>query len=242
MRRGNRIALSLALLTLVMSSTSGQDATVTVKVLDKRKSPVVGTVFLNPGKLLLGKTALTGEYKFSHKCAIGQTFKAEPEDRAKYYDSEEQVCGTLVELEVFPRPQHFVNANDFAIFKSVDNPVDTSKSKIYAGVFVGVAGKIEIISGGRNGKCKLTLDKRFSFGVYDVKADSWMQLDERKLRLGSQNDDAVYVFPSNCDEAQLQILELKKQANVEVKATALSISNSPDFGEAVVKAVGGRKF
>jgi hypothetical protein len=219
-----------------------QETAVVVKVLDKRKLPVVGTVFLNPGKLQLGRTSPTGEYRFNHKCALGQTFKAEPEDRAKYYDSEEQVCGKVVELEVFPRPQHSFDATKFAVFKLVDSTAVNSNEKVYAGIFGGVTDKVEAIPGGRVGKCRLTLDKKYGFGAYSAESNKWMKLEELGLTVGGPSDDSVYIFPTTCDEARPQILELVKQANMEVKAAAKTYSNSPDIGEAVTKAMKGVKF
>jgi hypothetical protein len=86
-----------------MGTAHAQLETIAVKVLDVvRNQPVAGSIFMNPGRLAVGKTTDRGEYKFAHKCQIGQTFRAEPEDRGKYYANNQSDINRAV-LKEAPR-------------------------------------------------------------------------------------------------------------------------------------------
>lgn len=237
MRLDKRVAYGLALLLTLGTTASAQESSITVKILDKRKAPVPGTVILNPGNQPLGKTPPSGEHKFSHKCAVGQTLKAVPDDRGKYYNSEEQVCGIVVVLEVFPRPQEVFSSNDIQLFWTVEGPAAQSpyKGKIYAGLFGGVSDKVEPIAGGRNGRCRVSLDKKFGIGVYSPQTNTWKKIEDPAVKIGGPSNDPVYMFETNCEDAQPQIAELKRQAVSEVEATAANLSASPAIRNVLAK-------
>jgi hypothetical protein len=239
-----RSACALILFALVSAEAAaqGQSPTVTIKVADKRKAPVSSSLYLNPGMLPIGKTSSSGEYRFKHKCEIGQTFKAQPDDRGQFYDSEDQVCGQLVELEVFPRPALAVKKSEVELFKVGEWQGFPVGKPVYAGVFGGVVDKVETLPGGRNGRCRLTLDKRYSVGVYNSSTDTWRKLEEIKPTVTGAIDDSVFVFPSTCEESQPKILELRQRAQIEMRDGTKTLSVSPDVGADVQKAIRGLKF
>lgn len=238
-----QLALAAALSLIVTSSSAQEKATVvTIKVVDKRKSPVASSLFLNPGMLPLGNTSSSGEYQFKHKCELGQTFKAQPEDRGLFYDSEDRVCGRLVELEVFPRPVATFRKDEVELFTPGEWQGVSMKKSAYAGVFGGVAEKVEQLPGGRNGKCRVTFDKKYAIGVYSPAAGTWKKLNQVGSAFPSAPEDSVYVFPSSCADAQPQILELKKRAQIEVKDVTKSLSTSSNVAADVQKAIRDLKF
>ncbi|NDP62945.1 hypothetical protein [Polaromonas sp.] len=216
----------------------GQNSQITVQLVDKQKTSVTGIVILNPGYLRLGKTKSNGEYKFNHKCKDGQTFKAEPEDRAKYYDSEEQFCSEKVILEFFPRPQTLFGMTDSVYIQEVTIPTSTVKGKIYAGVFGEVDDKIEPVTDGDKEKCKLTIDTSIKLGLYTVNTGYWSIVSSGLPQDNFQKNDAIYLFPSSCQNSMQQIGEIKKKANFELKSGVSDyfIVNSKQIGNAVVKA------
>lgn len=225
-----------------LASAQNNLSVVTIKVVDKRKSPVASSLFLNPGMLPIGKTSATGEYRFKHKCELGQTFKAQPEDRGLFYDSEDQVCGQRVELEVFPRPVATFKIEEAELFTPGKWQAVSSDKNVYAGVFGGVADKVEQLPGRGDGRCRVTLDKQYVIGVYSPSTGTWKKLEHVNTTFVGASDDSVYVFQSSCADAQPQILELKKRAQVEVKDATMSLSASQKVGADVQKALRGVKF
>lgn len=233
----NFAALGLALIGGQSQTVLCADTRVTIQVVDKKKAAVPGTVFLNPGKLQLGKTKDNGEYSFNHECKTGETFKAEPEDRAKYYDSEAKTCGPKVVLEVFPRPQIsevWFNAEPF--IREVNSPTTPAMGKVYAGVFGVVAEKVEPVTGGEE-KCRLTIEKKFKVGFYSTKMDHWKAVSKTLPQEGAQRD-VVYYFRGSCANSWKQIGEIKKQANLELKSGVEDYFavNSETITDAVVEA------
>lgn len=244
MRQAEAQLLVLAAAWLVAPSLWAQDkaTVVSIKVVDKRKSPVASALYLNPGMLPVGKTSQAGDYQFKHKCELGQTFKAQPEDRGRFYDSEEQVCGPVVVLEVFPRPVAVFKKDEVELFKLGEWQGLPAEGKVYAGVFGGVTGKVESLPGGRAGKCRVTLDKQYAFGVYSATSGEWKKLEQVKPMGIASQSDSVYVFPSPCSEAQPEIVQLKNRAQTEVMDAAKWLSVSPEVGVDVGKAMKGGKY
>lgn len=244
MRLVNKQVVLAAALSLIVTSSSAQEkaTVVTIKVVDKRKSPVASSLFLNPGMLPVGKTSSSGEYQLKHKCELGQTFKAQPEDQGLFYDSEERVCAKFVELEVFPRPVSAFRKEEMELFTPGEWQGVSMGKNVYAGVFGGVADKVEQLPGGRNGKCRVTFDKKYAIGVYSPAAGTWKKLDQVGSAFPSASEDSVYVFPSSCADAQPQILELKMRAQIEVKDATKSLSTSSNVATDVKKAIRDLKF
>lgn len=236
-------ALAVTLSTLaLLASAQDKAANITIKVVDKRKFPVVSSLFLNPGRHPLGKTSSTGVHSFEHKCQLGQTFKAEPEDGGVFYNSEDHVCAPVVVLEVFPRPVASFGKDAVELFRLGEWQGLPTQTKVYAGVFGGVTDTVEQLQGGQKGKCRVTLEKQYSIGVYNATTDTWKKLEQVKPVVVNAAEEPVYVFPSSCEEAQPQIFELKMRARSEVKDATKSLSASRDVGSEVQKAMRGVKF
>lgn len=238
-----KAAKFMVLCVLVSGSHSnvllGRDAQVTVKVIDKQKSPVSSMVILNPGQQRLGKTGPGGVKKFRHNCQTGQTFKAEPEDGAKYYNSEEEVCGDLVVLEVFPRPQAVLGWGDSFYIQKIKTPPGMIAGTVYAGVFGISTDTVESVTRGDKPKCKFTVDKKFKVAYYNTKRADWSFIPNDRLpQIGIKQDDVIYYFPSSCANALQQIGEIKKQINLDLKEGVMNYYkvNSEKISTTVIEA------
>lgn len=236
MKMFNFLVLGILLIAGYSQSAFCQGSRVTVQVVGMQKESVAGMVILNPGLLRLGKTQANGEYTFKHKCQVGQTFKAEPEDRAKYYDSEERTCSAKVILEVIPRP-HYLGATDSSYIQLVNIPAGATSGKVYAGIFGVLTDKVESVSTGSKVKCKLTIDKRIDVGFYAVSNSDWSPVTEPLPKGAGQQDGDIYYFPSSCENSWLQIGEIKRKVNLELKLgiSDYYVSNSKEIGNAVVE-------
>jgi hypothetical protein len=205
------------LLAAANSAWAAEGAQITVKVLDKSRDPVVGTVVLNPGNVRLGKTRKDGVYSFRHDCEAGQRLKAEPDDGGRYYDSAEQRCDRLVVLEVFPRPQASYGQSDAFKITLVKSPMDAASVQTYAGVFGMVVDKTETM-GGASTKCKLTIQKKVNVAYYNAKMGDWKTLDDALPEAPAVgNPQTTYYFASPCEESLQRIVAIKGEANQELK-------------------------
>jgi hypothetical protein len=221
-----------------------QESSITVKVMDKRKAPVVGTILLNPGKLRIGKTKNDGAYTFRHACQVGQTFKAEPEDAAQYYDSDEQVCGKVVVLEVFPRPQTAsIGKSDAYVITELAPTPNSTASKFYAGVFGVVRDKSEAVVVDGRGKCKVTIDKKFEVAYYNASMAGWKHVPDSLIKGTPTSDGSIYYFPTSCEASWQEIGNLKRQASNEVRTDVLKFykTNSLSIDTAIDQAAQQRK-
>jgi hypothetical protein len=235
-----RHTFAAVLIGLPVNFSHAQDpGIVTIKVTDKRNAPVESSLYLNPGMQPIGKTSAAGEFRFNHKCKLGQTFKAQPADRGRFYDSEEQVCGELVELAVFPRP--WFTSSEVELFHVGEWQGLPVAKPMYAGVIAGLADKVEPIPGGQNGRCRLTLDRRYTVGLYNSSTDSWRKV-ETLTPSPIVDSDSVFVFPSPCEEAQPKIAEAKQRARLELLNSTKSISASQDIGADVQRAIQRAKW
>ena len=231
-------SISIAVIGLAYAGIAhAQTETIAVKVLDVvRNQPVAGSIFMNPGRLSVGKTTDRGEYKFTHKCQIGQTFRAEPADRGKYYNSEEEVCARNVVLVVYPRPQTVLAASDFGFFDASSH----GSTKLYVGVFGGVNDKAEqVADAGGNARCKVTFTKSLNVGYLSQTDADWQKLERSKVPAIARaaDPDSVYLFQSDCQTARPQIAELKKRTDDEWKSSVSKyyVNNQSDINRAVVQ-------
>ena len=231
-----KLSFVLLLTAIYLSTADAEDLAVTVKVVEAaHKSPVVGMVILNPEGLRVGKTRQDGVLAFEHKCQLGQTLKAEPEEGAKYYNSLEQVCADEVVLEVFPRPKSHLSEATFVAIRKVPG----TQGPTYAGMFTGLTERVETISG-EHQRCKLTIESKAQVGYFNEAANDWRPLPDRGVPwVLPQEETSTYYFPSSCENAGAEISAIKRSSNAQLESRTPELLNmyAREIGAAALESI-----
>jgi hypothetical protein len=223
----NRILVTGATMAVLACTAAAQNAPprIIVKVTDHQSRPVPGTIKL--GDRLVGQTKSDGTLAFAHKCELGQLFKAEPADLAKYYNSNEQICSASVALTVFPRPQPALTTDPLTPFRvvvmpppQIPLPQSSRQHQVYAGLFGTIQDQTEAIKNDGKERCKITLNKSVKVGYLSSQTSAWTFAPSSVPSAGKLTESETFFFQGSCADSITEIADVKTRVEADFRKNA----------------------
>jgi len=205
---------------------TAQEAKVELVVWNQKNQGVPGVVWLNDGikDLLFDKTDGAGRIEKNFKCAVGQTFRADPEDRVAYFSSTPEVCKDHVTLRVYSRETEKgpAGAIKTKIFQIDDQWYIEILKTAYTKKVDEIAASTAT-TGASSTRCSLSIDPTVYSEVYKIETnDTWQKVEQignMKVQPTIPIPDIAptkFIFKNDCTTASSNITEVQRQTQFAI--------------------------
>jgi hypothetical protein len=183
---------------LVANPLLAQDTRVSITVIDEKNNGVASVVNLKyqGNRIRFGATNKIGQIHRAHRCELGQTFQADPEDRGAYFSSEERDCGEKVILHVIGRQTPYGAALDMS---TVPIGYAVSDRWKYVVVSKGVSNDaLQASPGTLPQGCELIVNTKVIPELYAIDRDAkWVKVAHA---VETRKSEVKYVYNRPCEQ------------------------------------------